>query len=315
MNGNISYLIAYHQVNEICKCNYAQKSDRKMKIFHKFFKCTKKSFIKIIIDILGAYLQNKDTDLSDREGNNMSQIIAVTAGKGGTGKSTTSANVATALAALGKKTLVVELDFGLRCLDIMLGIKDKVKHDIGEYLEGKIDILTATTKVDRVDNLYLVCATRNPFIDINPEKIMEVCQEMRKHFDYIIMDTAGIGSSVFSVIKAAELILMVTTPDTVCVRDGAILSDFLYVKNCTNQRLVINKVSPNFKDEDILYDLDEVMDSVGIPLIGVVPEDMNIKICGAKGQPLPQNCGGAKAYAAIARRILGEEVPLTININ
>ena len=236
-------------------------------------------------------------------------------GKGGTGKSTTSANVATALAALGKKTLVVELDFGLRCLDIMLGIKDKVKHDIGEYLEGKIDILTATTKVDRVDNLYLVCATRNPFIDINPEKIMEVCQEMRKHFDYIIMDTAGIGSSVFSVIKAAELILMVTTPDTVCVRDGAILSDFLYVKNCTNQRLVINKVSPNFKDEDILYDLDEVMDSVGIPLIGVVPEDMNIKICGAKGQPLPQNCGGAKAYAAIARRILGEEVPLTININ
>ena len=243
------------------------------------------------------------------------QTIMICSGKGGTGKSTTSANVATALAALGKKTLVVELDFGLRCLDIMLGIKDKVKHDIGEYLEGKIDILTATTKVDRVDNLYLVCATRNPFIDINPEKIMEVCQEMRKHFDYIIMDTAGIGSSVFSVIKAAELILMVTTPDTVCVRDGAILSDFLYVKNCTNQRLVINKVSPNFKDEDILYDLDEVMDSVGIPLIGVVPEDMNIKICGAKGQPLPQNCGGAKAYAAIARRILGEEVPLTININ
>ena len=228
----------------------------------------------------------------------MSQIIAVTAGKGGTGKSTTSANVATALAALGKKTLVVELDFGLRCLDIMLGIKDKVKHDIGEYLEGKIDILTATTKVDRVDNLYLVCATRNPFIDINPEKIMEVCEEMRKHFDYIIMDTAGIGSSVFSVIKAAELILMV-----------------LYVKNCTNQRLVINKVSPNFKDEEILYDLDEVMDSVGIPLIGVVPEDMNIKVCGAKGQPLPPACGGAKAYAAIARRILGEDVPLTININ
>ena len=245
----------------------------------------------------------------------MSQIIAVTAGKGGTGKSTTSANVASGLAALGKKTLVVELDFGLRCLDIMLGIKDKVKHDIGEYLEGKIDILTATTKVDRVDNLYLVCATRNPFMDINPEKIMGVCEEMRKHFDYIIIDTAGVGSSVFSVIKAAELILMVTTPDTVCVRDGAILSDFLYVKNCTNQRLVINKVSPNFKDEEILYDLDEVMDSVGIPLIGVVPEDQNIKICGAKGQPLPTTCGGYKAYSAIARRILGEDVPLTIKID
>ncbi len=245
----------------------------------------------------------------------MSQIIAVTAGKGGTGKSTTSANVATGLASLGKKTLLVELDFGLRCLDIMLGIKDKVRHDIGEYLEGKIDILTATTKVDRVENLYLVCATRNPFIDINPEKIMGVCEEMREHFDYIIIDTAGVGSSVFSVIKAADLILMVTTPDTVCVRDGQMLSDFLYVKNCVNQRLVINKVSPNFKDEDILYDLDEVMDAVGIPLAGVVPEDVNIKICGAKGEALPPNCGGFKAYNAIARRIDGQDVPLSMRID
>ncbi len=242
----------------------------------------------------------------------MSQIIAVTAGKGGTGKSTTSANVATGLATLGHKTLLVELDFGLRCLDIMLGIKDKVKHDIGEYLEGDIDILTATTKIDRVPNLSLVCATRNPFIDINPEKIMGVCEEMREFFDYIIIDTAGVGSSVFSVIKAADLILMVTTPDSVCVRDGQMLSDFLYVKNCINQRLVINKVSPRFAEEDTVYDLDEVMDTVGIPLIGVVPEDVNIKICGSKGEPLPPSCGGYKAYTAIAKRIDGQEVPLTL---
>lgn len=245
----------------------------------------------------------------------MSQIIAVTAGKGGTGKSTTSANVARGLAGLGHKTLLVELDFGLRCLDIILGIKDKVKHDIGDYLAGKIDIMSATTKVDESENLYLVCATRNPFIDIDPIKIMGVCEEMRNHFEYIIMDTAGIGSSVFSVIKAADLILMVTTPDSVCVRDGQMLSDFLYVKNCINQRLVINKVSPNFKEEDLLYDLDEVMDTVGIPLAGVVPEDVNIKICGSKGTSLPPVCGGYKAYTAIAKRIEGQDIPLTIRID
>ena len=90
----------------------------------------------------------------------MSQIIAVTAGKGGTGKSTTSANVATGLATLGHKTLLVELDFGLRCLDIMLGMKDKVKHDIGEYLEGKIDILTATTKVWKICRSFARRETR-----------------------------------------------------------------------------------------------------------------------------------------------------------
>ena len=245
----------------------------------------------------------------------MSMIIAVTAGKGGTGKSTTSANIAANLASLGRKTLLVELDFGLRCLDIILGIKEKIRHDIGEYLEGAIDIMTAATKVDRVENLYLVCATRNPFIEIDPEKIMGVCEEMRDHFDYIILDTAGVGTSVFSVIKTADLILMVTTPDAVCVRDGQMLSDFLYVKNCVNQRLIINKVSSNFKDEDLVYDLDEVMDTVGIPLAGVVPEDANIKICGSRGEPLPLNSGGYKAYNAIARRINGERVPLTISID
>lgn len=245
----------------------------------------------------------------------MSEIIAVTAGKGGTGKSTTSANIANFLAMQGKKVLLVELDFGLRCLDIILGVKSTIKHDIGEYLEGKINILDATTQVtERSENLYLICATRNPFIEIDPERIISVCNEMRNHFDYIIIDTAGVGDSVFNVIKGADMILMVTTPDTVCVRDSAILSDFLYIKSCTNQKLIINKVGNKFKSEEILYDLDAVMDTVGIPLLGVVMEDSNIRICGAKGLPLPPKSTGYKAYTAIAKRICGEDVPLTIKI-
>ena len=246
----------------------------------------------------------------------MAQIIAVTAGKGGTGKSTTSANVAEMLALSGNKVLLVELDFGLRCLDIILGVKSEIRHDIGEYLEGKIDILDAAAQVaERSENLYLICATRNPFIEIDPKKILDVCNEMREHFDYIIIDTAGVGDSVFNVIKGADLILMVTTPDTICVRDSAILSDFLYIKSCTNQKLIINKVSSKFKSEEILYDLDSVMDTVGIPLLGVVPEDNNIRVCGAKGMPLPAKSAGYKAFNAVAHRIIGDDVPLTIKIN
>lgn len=242
----------------------------------------------------------------------MGQIVAVTAGKGGVGKSTTASQVSISLAAAGKRTLIMELDFGLRCQDIMLGIRDKVHHDIGEYISGEIAIEDALIKVDYVNNLHLMCATKNPFLELNPEKIIRVCDEMRGRFDYIMLDTAGIGSAMFSVIKAADLILMISTPDPVCVRDASLLSDFLYIKGHGNQKLIINKVAKTFASDDAVADLDAVMDDVGIPLLGVVPEDEYIRICGAKGLPLPGTTAGKKAYNAIAGRVLGANVPLTL---
>jgi septum site-determining protein MinD len=242
----------------------------------------------------------------------MGQIIAVTAGKGGVGKSTTAAHVSVALAMSGKKTLIMELDFGLRCQDIILGMRGKVNHDIGEYLDGDVGIEDALNKVEFTDKLELICATKNPFMDLKPERIIRVCRDLREQYDYILLDTAGIGSGMFSVIKAADLILMITTPDPVCVRDGQMLSDFLYVKQCDKQNLIINRVYNDTVSSGIVTDLDEVMDTVGIPLIGVVPEDEHIRICGAKGMPLPVSSPGKKAYSAIASRIVGKDVPLTV---
>lgn len=245
----------------------------------------------------------------------MSQIIAVTAGKGGTGKSTTSANVATALAALGKKTLVVELDFGLRCLDIMLGVKNDIKYDLGNVLKGECDIYKATTQVKIASNLSIVCAPEDPFATVNAEQISNICNEMRKYYEYIIVDTsAGTNASVFDVVEQSDLILINTTPDPICVRDARTMSDEFYKRGNKKQRLIINKVNRDLFNEALVEDLDEIIDTVGVQLIGVIPDDDAVVVATAKGQPLPSNSPAFKAFDAISRRIKGQDVPLSVKI-
>lgn len=242
----------------------------------------------------------------------MAKIIAITAGKGGTGKSSTCAGVSYALAKKGHRTLIIELDFGLRCLDIMLGIKDKVAFDIGDFLAGRCDIYKTASIVGMANNLQLICAASDPFMEINPDKIMQACLDMGKYYEYIIIDTAGVGAPVFKVLQKADMILMVTTPDPVCVRDASILSDNLYVRGCKNQRLVINKMPDDVLKMGLVSDLDEMIDEVGIQLLGVIPDDINVPLSFGKGVPLPLDAPAQKAYTAIAARITGEEVPLSV---
>jgi septum site-determining protein MinD len=245
----------------------------------------------------------------------MSKIIAVTSGKAGTGKSTVSANVASALAAAGKRTIIVELGQSLRCQDIMLGIGGgEVKHDMAAYLSGEVELLEATVSVskNRGENLELICAALQPqpLEKLDSAKVIGVCEELREHFEYIVIDTASSGSmsapgSALGVAKIADVVLIVTTPDADCVSDCAALSDLLMIRGCEKQYLLINKATPE-------GDFDAVMDEAGIPLIGVLPADNDIKICNAKGIPLPIGSYSLKEFRGIAGRLLGEYVPLTI---
>ena len=210
-----------------------------------------------------------------RKGNEMSKIIAVTSGKGGTGKSTVCAGIGYTLAKQGHRTLIIELDFGLRCLDIMFGVEDGIKYDLGDVLSGKKTALDAVAQ--------------------------------------IIIDTgAGINSHVFDIVEQANLILVVSTPDPVCIRDASLMSDEFYNRGNKSQRLIINKISKKIIGSELITNLDEIIDKVGVQLIGVIPDDFKMTVATGKGTPIPTDSEALKAFDAISKRLGGEFVPLTV---
>ncbi len=245
----------------------------------------------------------------------MSKIIAVTSGKGGTGKSSICANLGYALAKQGHRTLILELDIGLRCLDIMLGMKGNVTYDLGDVLNGTCDVYKATTVVKMASNLNFISAPSDPFAVINAQQIKSITDEIRKYYEYIIVDTsAGINENVFDITAQSDLILIVTTPDPICVRDAQMMSDEFYKRGNQKQRLIVNKVSKKLLVNGVIGNIDEIIDTVGVQLIGVIPDDSEVTLSAGKGVPLPSKSMGFLAFNAISRRIKGEDAPLAIKL-
>ena len=246
----------------------------------------------------------------------MSKIIAVTSGKGGTGKSSICAGIGYTLAKQGHRTLIIELDFGLRCLDIIFGMEGKIQYDLGDVLSGKKEVLDAVTQVDMATNLSILCAPKNPFAAVSAQQIVDICRSIKKYFEFIIIDTgAGINSHVFDIVEQANLILVVTTPDPVCIRDANMMSDEFYNRGNKSQRLIINKVSKKIIGSELVQHLDEIIDTIGVQLIGVIPEDFALTIATGKGRPMPTNSDSLRAFDAISKRLNGENAPLTVKIS
>lgn len=242
----------------------------------------------------------------------MSKIIAVTSGKGGTGKSTVCAGLGYTLAKQGHRTLIIELDFGLRCLDIMFGMEDSIKSDLGDVLSGKKKVLEAVTQVSMASNLNILCAPKT-LTTVTAEQIVDICRSIKKYFEYIIIDTgAGINSHVFDIVEQANLILVVSTPDQVCIRDASLMSDEFYNRGNKSQRLIINKVSKKVIGNALVAHLDEIIDKIGVQLIGVIPDDFKMTVATGKGNPIPTDSEALKAFDAISKRLGGEFVPLTV---
>lgn len=242
----------------------------------------------------------------------MSSVVSVTSGKGGVGKSSFCCYLARALASQGKSTVVVELDCGLRGLDIMLGVSESV-YDFGDLLSGRCELSDAVCPVPGTSNLFLIAAPsafeRFPTCD----EVSFLCRRLKSKFDYIVIDTSA-GYALTKIIpQVSDQVLLIVTPDPVCVRDASLVAGCLRQTGNQPLRLVINKVNRNTVKKELMPDLDAVIDRVGVQLLGVIPEHREILFGSAKGLPLEPGRLPAKVFRAIAARLDGEHVPLTVH--
>ena len=239
----------------------------------------------------------------------MGKVVAIASGKGGTGKSTVTAFLARALSEQGKSTLVVEADFGLRSLDLLLGVAQRSLYDCAEVLQQRCRISEAAVPVGKM-GLWLLSGSNDPDFVPNAQQWLGFLQLCRRCYDYTLVDLpGGLGNMVRQSCAAADLTLAVVTPDPVSVRDCAQLSRVLLQNGVENQKLIINRVPKKLKGA--IEDLDEVLDGTGIMLQGVVPYSEELQAAALAGKPLLPGKEKA-AFSNIAARLCGQYRPLSV---
>lgn len=243
----------------------------------------------------------------------MSNVILVTSGKGGVGKSTVASALGMTFASMRRKTVIVELDIGLRGLDLMLGVEDRAVYDLGNILRGECLLSDGVIPVGFDGYLSLVVAPSGISSRIDYDDVAELCKALSGYFDTVIIDApAGISVSLLLAPKVADLVLMVATPDMVSARDAGRLTGMLEQHGVPKIRLIINKVYHKKIRLNEMEDLDTVIDLVGAQLIGVVPmsEELSSIEFGADSFQKSKLC--SKVFENIASRILGDYVELLI---
>ncbi len=246
----------------------------------------------------------------------MGEVIVITSGKGGVGKTTTTANVGSALALRGKKVALVDTDIGLRNLDVVMGLENRIVYDIVDVVEEKCKLRQALIKDKRFEDLFLLPAaqTRDKSA-VNEEQMKELIKNLKEEFDYILIDCpAGIEQGFKNAIAGANRAIVVTTAEISAIRDADRIIGLLEASDIKNPELVINRLRPNMVKKGEMMDVDDIVDLLSIDLIGVVPDDEFIITQTNKGEPVVTNhkAPSGKAYIEIARRILGENVEVTI---
>ncbi len=244
----------------------------------------------------------------------MCEVIVVASGKGGTGKTTVCAGIAAALAKQNKKVLIMDCDSGMRGVDMVLGISDRLVYDIADVISGACDFNEAMYRIDGGLELYSIAAPLYADDEVSPSLIKGFVDKVRDDFDYILIDSpAGTGSGFEAAASGADRALVVINPEPISIRGCKKISSKLAEMGVTDRRLIINRFDRDrFFKMGLYKDLDEVIDEAGIRLIGVIPEDIRIIALSQRGALTGNWSQTAVIFDTIVKRIEGIDVPIVI---
>jgi septum site-determining protein MinD len=242
------------------------------------------------------------------------KVITITSGKGGVGKTTTTANLGISLARLGKKVVVVDADIGLRNLDVIMGLENRIVYDLVDVVEGRSKLRQAMIKHKQFPDLYLIPAaqTRDK-MSVSPTDMIQLTDKLREEFQYVLIDSpAGIERGYRNAIAPADEVLVVTNPEVSAVRDADRIIGLIEAENKGPGKLIINRLKSEMVKKGEMLSAEDITDILSLKIIGIVPEDEYVIPASNSGVPvtLNPNSQAGIAFTNIARRITGEDIPL-----
>ncbi|WP_261133078.1 septum site-determining protein MinD [Bacillus sp. Marseille-Q3570] len=244
----------------------------------------------------------------------MGEAIVITSGKGGVGKTTTTANIGTSLALLGKKVCLIDTDIGLRNLDVIMGLENRIIYDLVDVAHNRCKLHQALIKDKRFECLYLLPAAQTKDKSaVKPEQMKAMVTELKQDYDYVIIDCpAGIEQGFKNAIAGADKSIVVTNPETSSVRDADRIIGLLEQEEIEAPKLIVNRLKPHMMESGDSLDVDEIVSILAVELLGIVTDDELVIRASNRGEPIALNpdTKASQAYRNIARRILGESVPL-----
>jgi septum site-determining protein MinD len=243
----------------------------------------------------------------------MAKVVTVTSGKGGVGKTTATANIAIALAAMGEKAVCIDADIGLRNLDVILGLENRIVYDLVDVVEGRCRLRQAMIRDKRLPELYLIPAaqTRDKTA-VSPSDMVRLCEELDSECDWILIDSpAGIERGFRNAVAPANSVVVITNPEVSAVRDADRIIGLIEAEEKGPAHLIINRIKPDLVKRGDMLSTDDVLELLAVELLGVVPEDEKVLMGGNRGTPvaLEDHSLAGQAFRNIARRLKGETVP------